>query len=53
MPECPKCGMELRTIYPLDSETLKAIYPLKDFLMCPKCKIAYDPKTLISIAHII
>jgi len=46
MPKCPRCGTELKAIYPLDLKTLWV-----DFWECPKCKIAFNPKTMKPIAH--
>jgi uncharacterized C2H2 Zn-finger protein len=48
MPKCPRCGTELKAIYPLDLKTLWV-----DFWECPKCKIAFNPKTMKPIAHTI
>jgi Zn-finger nucleic acid-binding protein len=48
LPKCPKCGVELQPVYPLDLKTLWV-----DFFVCPKCNVAYEPKNLKPIANII
>jgi len=45
--KCSECSEELKAVYPLNEKTYV------DFLICPKCKIAYDPKNLKPIAHVI
>jgi ribosomal protein S27AE len=47
-PKCPRCGTTLNPIYPLNLKTLWV-----DFYICPKCGIAYNPKTMKPIAHVI
>jgi len=47
-PKCPKCNTTLKRIYPL-GDTSQGV----DFLACSKCEIAYHPKTLKPLAHIV
>jgi len=53
MPKCPKCGAELKPIYPLNLKTLWIDFYICTNPKCPNHKKALHPKTLKPIAHVV